>query len=682
MVMSLICGNVFSAIAEEAESSGMESTEAQEALTEGTAQSGTEAYQSGEMEETQPPQSEEAETGIPEPVRNEWETTQTETESSTEKKTSTESETSVVTEASTESLTEKETSPETEKLTEGTGQEEGSTEAQTPEEQARPEFTYRTALDGIEVAIYAPEGILPEGTTVTVEPLGEDVLENVVQSITDLLAEEKEIVQLVGFDICFFDPDGKELHDLDGKVEVTYSGIEIPEEAEEAQVFHADEEGNITNTLMEAAVPSETVEFASDQFSPVVAAFSGAADSGISTLSISGDKTVAVGETITLSSNYSNPWYTCEWSTANSSIASIELSDGQTAMVRGVSPGTVTISYGCSRWGHFYGDTYTIEVTGNEGAIVYFLLSPTSDPDSNATNQWGSAVQPRNENAMVNTTGAVWTGSEEKNIFKKDANLTSYIISWPDGSQGSTWTLTDKTLYATAFKEVYNNYRTELENTLGITDLKQDDIEEITLIPYKISRNNSSSPDKHIDCTISVKCKRAYVARFNVWWPGDADYTNVSAENKRIDFDEKGTSTPEKIFKYSGAEEVPETKVGPDGITYRFDGWYNKANDKVTEDRWPYIPDTDELADGMVNFYAKYVPAYIDIKVAKKVTGSMGDKTKSFQFTYSFGDKDSEKGSFPLTDGGTTTISNVPIDAVLTLTETNASDYITTAFLQ
>lgn len=309
---------------------------------------------------------------------------------------------------------------------------------------------------------------------------------------------------------------------------------------------------------------------------------------------------------------------------------------------------------------------------GNQNAQVYFQKTPTSDPNSNDTDQWGSSVTYYGKNATVNTTGANWI--DNKNVFSKsDPNFNSYIKSWPDGSTGTTWTLTDKTTYGKWFEEVYNTYKEELENQLGIENLTLDDIQEITLIPYKISKDNGGAVPTHIDCTISVKCSKAYVARFNVQWPGDATYTNVSAQNKKID-----NAGPDSIDQYVNDETVP-TIIVYNGITYRFDGWYNEAGNKVAE--WPYTPSADELSDGTVNFYARYVPATTSITVTKKVSGNMGDINKEFNFTYSYTGIDGNivNDSFKLMNGASVTISNIPIDAELTLTEIDANGYETTA---
>ena len=306
MVMSLVCGSGFSVIAEET------------GLTELATDSGTEAETPAAVPETEPPAAIQEETaGLTEaetvPVETEttgetvpnetWtenvseggtEFSENVTENAGEISSEITSETAgeAVTEITGETTSEAVSESGSENLTEEATSESESETAEATEKE-KPEFTYRTTVNGITVSIHAPEGILPAGTTVTVEPLAADVLDTAEQTINDTLGE-KEVVQLIGFDITFYDADGNEMHNLDGSVRIEYSGMDIVEDAEEARVYHADENGNITDTLTEAAAPSGTVGFTSDKFSPVLYAVY-AEDDGISPAAITGENTVMVG---------------------------------------------------------------------------------------------------------------------------------------------------------------------------------------------------------------------------------------------------------------------------------------------------------------------------------------------------------------------------------------------------
>ena len=164
------------------------------------------------------------------------------------------------------------------------------------------------------------------------------------------------------------------------------------------------------------------------------------------------------------------------------------------------------------------------------------------------------------------------------------------------------------------------------------------------------------------------------------------DYKQVDAKNYK-------TGAP--------VVETTKAKIGStkevNGITYVLDGWYpesdpdgNSSNSKIPDAKWPYSPSDVELADGTVNyFYAHYTPLYTSVNIKKLVTGNMGDKSKLFQFKVSVVkgntnlpfkiDETPCKGSTEITlsDNKTTTLTQVPVGATVTITEDDYSGYTT-----
>lgn len=386
-------------------------------------------------------------------------------------------------------------------------------------------------------------------------------------------------------------------------------------------------------------------------------------DAEISVMDISGPQSVRVGETIQLTGTSSSECSYSRWSSSSLRIATVD----RNGNVKGVSPGTVTITHTyCTKteWhltSHEYrSETYTVTVY--ESAQVFFLKTPTSDPNSNDVNEWSSCVTYEGQYAVVNVADATW--EDDKNV---KANVADFIVKWPDGSSGEIWTL-DKSTYGWVYQDVYDAYKTYLENENNITGLTLDDIESITLVPYKISKNTDSTPDKHIDCTIEVKCTKAYTARFYVQEPGEAAYKAVGSG-----------------FTYKIVDEVPsaiegvptevvdqiEKKIELNGVTYVFDGWY-RSKDGTETVVWPYQTTTNDLAaTGTVEFYAHYVPEEVTVTITKEVAGTLGDRTKSFDFSYKYGDTE---GIFSLKHGEAKTIQ-VPSGTTLYLQETNAEKY-------
>lgn len=337
-------------------------------------------------------------------------------------------------------------------------------------------------------------------------------------------------------------------------------------------------------------------------------------------------------------------------------------------------------------------DTYANDdYTNYQGpAAIYYLATPEGVPGSNETKYWAPTSDQSTLLGQIDTTGATWqkVGGNDKNIVDK---VSEYVVSWPDGSTGSTWTVKrddEKTSdnFTYILNSIWSAYADKIKSDTGVKDLTQADVTEITLTPFKISRDNSTTVNQnyHIDCTISVKCSKVFTAKFWVKEPGATDYTLVDAKNY------KANSTVTKTTK----EEIDSHKK-ENGVTYVLTGWY--AEDDTTHgpkgdlvSTWPYTPTEPQLADGTVNFYAEYVPMYSQVTVSKTVTGALGDKAKEFSFTLTVkddsngneitGEMKAQKGSaeeftiksgntFTLKDGESIVFTNVPTGATVTVTE-------------
>lgn len=247
--------------------------------------------------------------------------------------------------------------------------------------------------------------------------------------------------------------------------------------------------------------------------------------------------------------------------------------------------------------------------TQEESAAVFLLKTPTSRPGSNDPSQWAPDNSECKWVGKVKTYGAAWEDNG-KNIL---TNVSDYVVSWPGGATGDAWSLKPGDDYwDEVVDEIWDEYKDTIEKQTGITGLTQEDLESIVVTPYKISRNNGTEPDKHIDCIISVKSRKNFTARFNVRAPGEDDYSiRESREYQSGERVEETTADIEKEFDIGGAR-------------YVFDGWYKELpgsvtdepdpKEKVSQDEWEkgYEPTDEELENGVVNFYAHYVLADID----------------------------------------------------------------------
>ena len=312
-------------------------------------------------------------------------------------------------------------------------------------------------------------------------------------------------------------------------------------------------------------------------------------------------------------------------------------------------------------------ETITVHVTeaGVELTEVYYLKTPTSIPGSNDVGQWGRDI---GDGQVKIPDNAPWQGAWVDNDWDPDKNLfnpNQYVVGMPEGmvkQDDGSWLLPKNETYMQDYEAIFKTYKAELQEDLGITLESVDDIEAIYLVPYKISQDNETNPDKHIDCTIRVKCKNFFTATFHVTTPDGTEET-VESTNYRIDDLIRETEAVP-------SDKYPQIREYND-ITYELVYWYNEAGQQVTEDQWDYKPNKTELADGSVDFYAYYVPVESTLTVTKNLSGNMYNANDEFTFTVSCGDETEE---IKLGDDDFKEFS-IPNGATVTITEKDSEGY-------
>lgn len=223
--------------------------------------------------------------------------------------------------------------------------------------------------------------------------------------------------------------------------------------------------------------------------------------------------------------------------------------------------------------------TVTATKDAADQALVYYLLDPTKDANSNDSGNWGAASLGI---AMVNTTGATWTGG--KNCFD---NVDQRVVSRPNGTNVVPRD-------SDAWNEIFDNYKTTIQAQLPGVTFTKDDVEEIALVPAKISKNNGTNPDMHLDCNVSIKCKNVALVKYYLRDAGSMRFEQKGARN----YISGNATQPSDVMN----EQFPETKT-VDGVTYTFSGWY--LDQSFTQPAtFPYT------VNSSTSFYAKYVGGF------------------------------------------------------------------------
>lgn len=313
-------------------------------------------------------------------------------------------------------------------------------------------------------------------------------------------------------------------------------------------------------------------------------------DNSVTSLTISGDSSVNQFKTTQLTTNASD----VTWTSSDSSIATIDAS----GKVTGVAEGKVTITATTiTAEGKVLTATHGVTVTKStaqtNSAKLFFLKSPTNNPDSNSAGDWFPTGGSSDLNVKVNVDGAAFSG-----INTWD-NVANRVVSWPDGSTGATWTLPRANSY---WSQVFNNYKKEIQNNLGVS-ITEDDVEAIILHPYKISNNSGVY---HLDCKVEIKVKQVVTATFWIQSPGatgfDKQYSVSTLEVK--------DGVAQVV-----APEDPEAEKTVNGTKYKFMGWYS---DQACTQRVTFPVTTSEN----VFYYGKYVPCDQSIQVNYYLEGT------------------------------------------------------------
>lgn len=316
---------------------------------------------------------------------------------------------------------------------------------------------------------------------------------------------------------------------------------------------------------------------------------SAAADSTVAqSLSITGADAVAQFSTmqLTATTSPSNAEGTYIWSSNNDNILTVD----QSGTVTGVRQGTTTValSYTSPDGNTTLAATHDVTVTSptaaTNSALFYYLNNPNGSLDSISTTQWTSLGS-----GSVNLTGL------DSSNFPKDNGKTAIfdrvsdrVITWPDNSTGDEYQVVRE---SEDWNKIFKAYKSVIEGMLPGVTVADDDVESISIKPYKLTNNDDGY---HVDCSVSITCRNLFNARYYVddpTTPGEGFQLVASKLTYR-----EGDTTD--ITDFPDVSLPLSKKVG--GIEYTFNGWY--TDQALTQQvELPYT------IDGNVNFYAKYL---------------------------------------------------------------------------
>ena len=248
---------------------------------------------------------------------------------------------------------------------------------------------------------------------------------------------------------------------------------------------------------------------------------------------------------------------------------------------------------------------------GFEKASIFYLKDPTKNRDSNTGEDWNGPLGGK-EAGFVDTTSLVFTKSDTPGSgLKKVENswdVQPNDVTWPTGFGTPNTDGLKLNTNTTEWNAIFDAFKERVEADNGGISLTKDQVDSITLVPYKVSRYNSTGGSYHVDCDVVIECNFVTV-----------DFMVKNDSNVFASILEDGKLTCPK------GQAFPQDKVpvAPEKVGYEFDDWY-KDKEYTQKAYFNTALTTD------TTFYGKYEPvAKYTVKYdANGGTGTVNDNTE------------------------------------------------------
>ncbi len=280
---------------------------------------------------------------------------------------------------------------------------------------------------------------------------------------------------------------------------------------------------------------------------------------------------------------------TYTWSSSNEQVLTVDKNGKVTGVTEGTA--TVTVTWKSKDGKTVLTDTHDVTVThvttSTHGAEFYYLNNPAVSLDSLKGSWkwlgWGK----------ISLAGIKDGEFPLDNGTTKRYDAQDRVVSWPDGSTGTTFAITRG---SEDWNNIVKQYQSVIQNQLSDVTVRDENIKSITLVPFKLTNNNESY---HVDCKVVIECQGLYNVTYNV-----DDPTNTS-ESGFVTIASTATAQEGDVTNVTDlvsdfATKYPATKT-VNGVTYTLTPWC--TDQALTQSvSLPYT-----VKKSNVNFYAKYV---------------------------------------------------------------------------
>ena len=424
--------------------------------------------------------------------------------------------------------------------------------------------------------------------------------------------------------------------------------------------------GSTNTDAAEPSTPAPSTELGEkmEMAKSVVTSIIDSVFGGTSTLAITGENTVAVGETIQLSGS-SNGRLSCKysqtWTSDDGNVATVNSS----GKVTGIKAGKVTITHtycnaewfeSCHHNGNgnstIKSETFTLTVTDPSYNLYLYALIPGKDAD-----QTGQADSNWFGLGVVTVKGV-----PDPAIQSEGYVPASYEIDYTNVIKGPIYP--DLTYGGVTYK--YAASGTDNSYKEGYYTLEPLRLRVAKGANAGSNEHNltASGNTYHYDYTVVLNEKDIYTVNFKVQDPGYNTFAAVESAAQRV-----SSGTNESALTQP---EMEDSKI-VDGVIYQFNGWY-------TDEACTQKADFNGAITANTNYYGKYVPVnltytinYVDeqgnaIDTAKVVN----DAVFGTVVTASSEAKDIDGYTYKSADRESITVGTDAEANVITLTYANA----------
>ena len=193
-----------------------------------------------------------------------------------------------------------------------------------------------------------------------------------------------------------------------------------------------------------------------------------------------------------------------------------------------------------------------------EKASIFYLKDPTRNLDSNTGEDWRGPLGGTTA-GFVDTTGFIWKQSATNASVENSMSVQPDDVTWPSGygTPNKDGLKLDKN--TAVWNDIFEAFKTKVEADNGVGSLTEDQVDSITLVPYKVSRGNQTYGNYHVDCDVVIKCN--FVTVDFMVKDNSGNLTSILPNGKMTC--PKGQAFPQN--------KVP---TAPEKVGYEFDGWY------------------------------------------------------------------------------------------------------------